>query len=117
MAILGSQTVTLRRSGAGTYNSAGEYVPGLSTDSTISGSFQPNTGRTVENLEEGQRQSPKYKFYTTTALFAADPLTGLPSDKIIVDGETYEVEAVGALQQLGSVKHFKAILKRLQEAP
>lgn len=117
MPILGSQSVTLRRYAVGSTNSDGEYVKGTATDTAITGSFQPASGRDLEHLEEGERQSPRFKFYTTTPLLVADPLTGIPSDVLIIEGEYFEVDMVARLTQLPTVAHYKALIVRLKEAP
>ncbi len=84
------QDVTLRQFAAGTYT-AGRWVPGASTDSTIVASVQPAKPAELQHLPEGDRTRGAVKFYTESTLQAGDESQGLQPDEITWDGEQWEV--------------------------
>ncbi len=106
-----SESMTLRRKIAGSYDSSGKYIEGSYSDIIITGSIQPASQRDLEMLAEGRRISEGMKLYTTTDLKTASPSTGVNADIIIYRGREFEVVAVRNWYQ--TTEFYKAILKRL----
>ena len=86
--------VTIRRGSAGS-DTKGRYTPGSTSDITgVEASVQPITGNELQRLPEGLRTQRPVKLYTTTEIRASSVATGVPSDLIVWDGETWEVQFV-----------------------
>jgi hypothetical protein len=90
----------------------GWAVPGLSAVQTfaIVASVQPASGRDVERLPEGLRDRETMALFTATELRVAVPASGLPGDRLEVDGFTFEVHAHERWAALGNF-HRYVILK------
>jgi len=113
--ILGSEPVTLRRTAAGSRGADGRFVPGAATDTTLQASVQPMSGRDIERLPEGLRSRASLKLFAETELRLAEASGVYPCDRIVYDGEVYEV---GAAQKWGAtspIPHYEAVLLRIGE--
>jgi hypothetical protein len=111
--ILGLITVQLVRSTSGTRGTDGRFVISVPTTSYIKASIQPADGKTLQMLEEGQRQQDVKKMYTTTEVRTGDQHAGSKADKIVYSGVTYEVIKVS--REYALIPHYKAILIRVKE--
>lgn len=113
--ILGSQPVTRQRFAAGAVSAAGRWTEGATTSTTILASVQPATGRQLQRLPEGLRERVELMAFTETELRTADQATGLSADRIVVDGETYQVAHVRHWPTFGPLPHYEAALERFDE--
>lgn len=115
MGILGEEAVTLTRYAAGSVGSDGRRTIGAGTASTIMASVQPLTGRQLQRLPEGERQSYPLVIYTVSDVRTADHIAGVPADRITTGGNTYEVGRVQRWPAAGPLPHYEAYLMRLDE--
>lgn len=92
-----AEDVVLHRFASGTYT-AGIYVPGAETLSTIRGSVQPLTTDELLLLPEGQRSRGSFKVYTSTELFTARESGKRKADQLDIRGVLYEVQDVQSWQ-------------------
>lgn len=112
---LGSQSLTRRRFAATTIDTNGYPVAGASTDSTITGAWQPLNGIELQTLPEGERQRDPRKLYTTGTLRTASQHDDVAADHVSADGSVfYEVRKVETWAQI--IGHTKATLLRVQES-
>ena len=81
------QTITRRRRGPGTVNQFGEFVEGAITETELRASVQPLT---VDDVPTGGGVSLQSRFVVFVR--GADSLRA--TDAIVVDGVTYQVDAV-----------------------
>lgn len=107
---LATGTYAVTRPGAGTYTQ-GVYVPGAATTFTIAASIQPVTNRELLRLPEGLRTSLLVKIITGTELRIATAPDGSGADVVSYRGESYQVEAVDAWNELGGA--FEAIARKV----
>jgi len=110
-----AEPATRRRFAAGSRGADGRYVLGASTDTTIRAGIQPVSGRKLERLPEGLRQTVTHLAFTETELRTADQITGLPADQVVYGGETFEVERVDPWPSAGPLPHYEAYLRRAAE--
>jgi hypothetical protein len=111
--ILGQETITLRRVGAGSRGADGRWSDGVAVDTSIAASVQPLGGRELATLPEGERHSDQIKVYTTTEIRTGSQHDGTTADRLVVDGIVYEVRAVE--QQRAILPHYKARAVRVKE--
>jgi hypothetical protein len=83
----GSYTVTRR--GAGTYDSAGVFVPAATSTFSITAAVQPSNGRRLEASAAGQRGGDTRTLHTTTALRTRD--NGGAPDVVTIGSESWTV--------------------------
>lgn len=112
--ILGLETVTRRRYATGSFT-AGRWVNGASSDTSISMSVQPLTDRELQTLPEGERTSENLKGYTTADVRTGDEESSpvVVADRIQVRGAWFEVRQVE--EQRAVLPHKKVRLLRLLE--
>lgn len=110
--ILGATPITLRR-----YEmSIGADRRGVRTlveERTIRASVQPLTDRQREVLPELIRQTVEKRVYTKSEVRADDQETGQPGDRLLIDGELYEVLAVKHWRRL--LAHYEIDIRRVKE--
>lgn len=114
MTPLGARSLTRRSYAAGS-RSAGRWVEGPSSDTTISGSLQPLNGDELQTLTAGERQRRSRKVYTTSALYAGSVQDGRRADQIIDGADTWDVRSVESHGGFAPIPHCKAILLAVQE--
>lgn len=88
--ILGAHPFTRRRFAAGSRGADGRYVAGAATDTTGSGSIQPD-GKAQTTDRWGERASSAWRCLTTTPLRPVDQAAQTLADRVIWGGVTYEV--------------------------
>lgn len=121
MILLGATTITRRRYSAGSRASTGYWTEGSTTDTSITASVQPASGKDLKLLSEGERTKRAIKVYTTADLRTTSPQNGTRSDELVISGVTgiddgtYQVQHVESYYAL--LAHNKAIAVRRQEAP
>ena len=113
--IFGAAAVARNRYAAGSVGTDGRTTRGALTATTIYASVQPVTGRQLERLPEGLRQSVKLMAYTETELRTADQLTQTAADELIYGGETYQVADAKRWDTAGPLPHWEIALVRLAE--
>jgi hypothetical protein len=106
---LSTGTYEVRRTVAGTYDLNGRYTTGAPTTIQITASVQPDSGRTLQDLPEGQRGDEIRKIHTRTELVTRAP--GREPDLVTIDGETWYCIRVQRWQAFGDV-HWKAYVAR-----
>lgn len=112
--ILGQELLTWRRFAAGTRGEDGRFTSGATTTSTLYAGVQPATEDDLQLLPEGERARRAKKLYTRTALRVASVDGQTLADQVSIDGEWWEVHAVGP--QRSVIRHTKAIVIAVQEA-
>jgi hypothetical protein len=108
----GTYSVT-RSSGAGSYDTNGDYTPAGTSVINVKASIQPLNGRELKVLPEGQHGAELRKVYSVTELKTRTP-TSEP-DIVSYKGEDWEVVAVEGWEAFGSGSggdHYKAIIAR-----
>jgi hypothetical protein len=90
----------------------GRWVEGAPSDLAFDASVQPTTPHDVLFLEIGRRERKSYTIYTDTRLQALTAGTKNP-DRVIIDGETYEVD-VEAPWRNNVISHYKYIVTLMQ---
>ena len=114
MSLFNTHILTVTRKSAGSYIN-GKWVPGAPSTFPIQTSWQPATGKDLEVLEEGKRQSVIFKAYPVEEMLAADPLTEKEGDMITgLDDCQYEVIFV-APNQNELIPHYKVLAQRVKE--
>lgn len=94
IASLGTGTYSVSRSSVGTLTN-GVVVPDPSpTTLSIEAAIQPASGRQLQRLPEGKRNSESIGIWTTTALRTADVAAGVEADVVTYKGAQYQVENV-----------------------
>lgn len=111
--ILGSFPFTRRRFAAGSRGTDGRYIPGSATNTTISGSIQPE-GRAQSTNEFGERSSGNWVVLTKSSLHAVDQAAGTLADRIVWMGITFEVRKVKDWNRV--LPHIEADVTQIQEA-
>lgn len=86
----------------------GRWVEGVATPFTFEASVQPTTAHDILFLDIGRREKKTYTIYTDTKLLALTPAVRNP-DRVIVNGETYEVDFEAPWQN-NVINHFKYII-------
>jgi hypothetical protein len=114
--ILGLRSLTLRRHGASTWGSDGAPTSSTS-DSTISGSWQPLNGKEIALLPEGERASDRRKMYTQAEVRTVDQHGGAAADLVSPDGGTtwFKAMKVADYDSAAPIPHYRVELVRLRE--
>lgn len=101
-------SVTLRRFAAGT-RVLGRWAPGAFTDSALSCTVAPATGKDLLKLPEGDRtQEVKHVFSQTMLQLEPSP------DQIVYRGIVYELRTVEDWRDHGGFVHALAVKKTAQ---
>lgn len=103
-------TYTVTRYGSGAWVDGRWTHSGTPVTLTITGSVQPVDERQMQMLPEGVRQDVSLRIYTTSPLRTGDQSTGIPADRIAIDGETYVVIAVRTERAV--IPHTLGFLRR-----
>lgn len=90
--------------------SGGEYVDGIwqstgDENLEVKGSVQPLTGREIQRIPEGRRNTERKKIYTGDLLQPGESDTLKNADEITIDGDIFQVETVEPWNG-----HYKAML-------
>lgn len=95
---LSSETITVQRPAASSYNTDGILVAaGSPTTFSAQASVQPVPGNELKRLPEGLQTQELALFFTKTALMTADAANARKADVLVrLDGSTYEVQLVQA---------------------
>ena len=112
--MIGEEDITLeRRSAPDTVGPDGRAILGATQVSTIRAAVQPARGRDLRYLTEGLRQTVELVVYIHERLRTADPETGRNADRLVIDGERFEVVHVESHRS--GIAHDKAFIRRLTE--
>lgn len=90
----------------------GRLVDGTETQISIKASVQPATGRDTKLLPENRREVEHYKIYTDTELFTAEKGSSQSPDRVVYEGNDYEVLKLGRWQN-GIINHFKYMISKV----
>lgn len=105
--------ITVLRQEPGHYN-AGTWIKGDQKSFECEASVQPASPREMQLLPESRRVSGEAKrFYTDVELKVASTKAGINSDKVVYQGECYEILSVD--KWLGDLPHFKSIGVRIEQ--
>lgn len=105
------ESTTLIRYAAGAYTN-GRWAAGTATQSTIVASVQPATSDDLLRLDEGFRTAGGCVVYSQAELRTANEATGRSADRIVWNGENWEVQKVDG-HGLGII-HYRAICTRVE---
>ena len=100
MSLLKLETVTLKRSAAGSYVS-GHYVAGTESSSSIDANIQPLPGKEILQLPEADRNRESLKVFSESEI--------LVNDTIVRSSKNYEVQKV-ADYSVHSIPHYEAVM-------
>ena len=89
---------------------AGEWVPGTPSTSTVRMAVQPLNGEELQMLAEGERTKRIYKCYSRTELNTVGIAGAAKSDLVAWNGRNYEVHGVEDWNEWGMMKHYKYLL-------
>lgn len=107
------QAVTGIRTTAGT-NVKGRVTSGTDTPLNIMASIQPLTGKDLETLPEGLRESGTLRLYTDFELRTADQKTKTPADVVTLYGKRHIVIQVLPWGN-NVINHFKCIVSEAND--
>lgn len=103
--------VTVKRPATGSYVK-GEYVPDdASTEIVIIASVQPASGRALEALPEGRRNSESYMLFTDIKLYTAEVSASKNPDLVVINSEDFEVVNVKSYQS-GVISHYQVLVTK-----
>lgn len=105
--LTGTYTVTRRERGT-FYN--GVVVPGDVTNFEIDAAVTPASGADLQRLPEGRQQIETRIVYTKTKLEIGTVGSPYESDRVAIDGKSWEVQHVEAWQQ-GDGSYFRCIVQ------
>lgn len=105
---LATQSVTLTRYSAGSYDSHGRWVDGSSSQSSISASVQPLSGLELQDLPENRRTDETIAVYSETEIKEGSIQDQRQPDIITHDGKDYEVQRVESWL-MASTPYYKAL--------
>lgn len=116
--LLSARDITRRRFAAGSRNGSGVWVDGAATDSTIRASVQPLSGSELQRLPEGERERRRRKVYVRDAddLRVASQFAQHSADRLLIDGDWYEVEQLDDWSASRLLPHWRAQVVEFQEA-
>lgn len=72
---------------------------------TFTGSFQPASQKTLDRLDEGMRNKGACEVYSPVKLFTVNTSAARVPDRLIVGGETYQVELVDDWWEIAGYYH------------
>jgi len=107
-------SVTRIRRLEGAYIS-GVWTDGASYETTITASVQPTGPRELMRLPEGLRTRDSVKIFTADSLRSANESSGLAADRIVYQGEEYEVVSAGGYTH-AQMPHVEAVAVRVDRA-
>jgi len=113
MSLFNTFNLTYKRDSASGYIN-GEWVESEAAAVPFSCSWQPLNGEEQQNLPEGKREKIAYKGYTSTRLYTADQSNTSQADRIVFDGDDYEVISVQPWQN-GIISHYKFVAVKEKE--
>ena len=117
--VLGRQgwgrSYTLRRRAAGVWT-AGRYTPGAAAETTVTAVVQPAGPEDLLDLPEGERVKAVVRVHTTSELRTADESAGTDPDRIVIDGEEWEVRRVWNETHTDVLPYYKALAVRAERA-
>lgn len=111
--LLGAEIVTRLRFEE-SRGSDGRTEKTLSSEDEVKASVQPLSDRQRQALEEGVRQSVDLRMYTKAEFRTADQKSGVPADRVRIDGEDYRVVQVKHWRTL--LDHYEVDIQRMTEA-
>lgn len=93
---------------------SGEYVDGVwqpygdAEKLTITASVQPTSPEDIELLQSGKRKRRAYTLYSDVPFQMADDNKNIEADRVEIDGEMFEIEAVQNWQN-SIIPHCKSV--------
>ncbi|MFX0205150.1 MAG: hypothetical protein ACFFDT_04130 [Candidatus Hodarchaeota archaeon] len=115
MSLFRQYTLTVKR-----YGTDGDWIDGYPVENpspttfSIYTSVQPATGKDMEVLPEGLRQSDTLKIYPSTKLQTVNQHINQAADVVIINDNDYKVIFVGEWQN-SIVPHYKTMIQRVKE--
>lgn len=111
------QSHTLFRPQAGSYVDGTWVSPGFDSIS-ITASIQPATGKDLQNVPEGQRNSAVFAVFTSTEIKVAEQATasedpGTEADEIEIGGIRHIAVHIEAWQN-DIINHYRALFARIK---
>lgn len=88
-----SATYSVRRTARGT-TVRGRIGTGAQTTITIVGSVSPASGKDISRLPEGHTDAEARTIFTATEIYAGGQGAAYEADKVIIDGDDWEVSHV-----------------------
>ncbi len=99
----------------------GDYVDGYWVETgentiAITASIQPATGKDLQNVEEGRRNSGVFAVFTSTEIRTAEQATasadpGTEADELVINGQRYEAVHVEPWAN-NVINHYRALFAR-----
>jgi hypothetical protein len=105
----------IRRSTPGTYEK-GQWVKGTPVETNFKGTAQPASGKTLELLPEGKRNSETITIYAPISMdfSTAEPRDQKTGDIIVWENRNYEVQ-IARKWNNGILPHWELVAIRIKE--
>ena len=105
-------TYSVKRRAAGGYSS-GDFVTGAESTVTIKASIHPADGEELLNLPEGMRTRAGIVVHTKTQLITVNDETQRDPDRIVYQGEDWEVMRIEQYTTK-TLPHYEALALRIE---
>jgi len=112
--LLNGQTYTVKREGSGSIGTDGRYQPGSISTFEIEANIQPADAQKLERLPERLRSNDTRVAYSPAELRTASAQDTETPDRVVIDGDDYEVQAVDRETDL--IDDYRYLLVREQES-
>ena len=102
-------TIKIRRNNRKGDYIDGRFVPGRSEVIEINASVQSLTGKQVQLLPDGRRETQNLNFFTDIELRVNDQISQTQADVIEYLNKCYEIHTVEDWSQMTDLPHFKSV--------
>lgn len=109
-------SVTVKRYAPGALDANGRFTAGAESTVTITASVYPAGMKTMLSPEEGERTKDQIGIVTQDPIYTLDETLGRKADRVLWDGEYYQVRQVQHFTNTPELTHYNATAVREQKA-
>ena len=92
----------------------GRWVEGADSPLDFRASVQPISPETMASVPENRRETARYELYTDFRCKTVDKVAGTNADRVTIDGEEFEVFAVGVWQNK-ILPHYQVLVASIKD--